>query len=577
MVGTSELAFAGATKRLIVLGAGLGIAMSLASAQTVPPGAEPGRIDERFQEAPAPRAMPRVVEGLESTMPAAEAAEIKLTLRGIRIEGSTAFGSAELAPFYADLLGREVTLLQVFEVAARVTARYGERGYLLSRVIVPPQELEPSGAVVRLQAVEGYIDEVVWPAGLDRYRNFFDNYAAKITASRPIRADHLERYLLLANDLPGLTFRSSLRASERNPGASTLVLEMERDPYDVSVSVDNHGTEASGPYQAMISGRLNNAFGGHERLSGGYIVAGPNFDRTRPELHYVFFGYDQVLNSEGLAFSFSGNASWGDPGTALLAGLEYETESLNLSAALSYPFIRTRSQNLTGTVAFDFENAKGVTSAGLSSEDRLRILRAELAYDWADQWNGVNQAILTASHGIDGLGSTTNDNPNASRMPGKVDFLKATLFLSREQTLPSGFSIYGSVFGQLSADPLLSSQECGYGGRRFGRGFDSSLITGDHCLLASGELRYDVSIPASLGGALDHLQPYVFVDYGRIWNIDAPLGTPRTDDGASAGAGLRFGKGALSGDVAVSRTIKEPGSVTDPADWRGWFKLTAGF
>lgn len=510
-------------------------------------------------------------------MPAEEAARIVLVLRDVRIEGATAFSADELAAFWADLIGREVTLLQVFEVAARITAHYGEEGFLLSRVIVPPQELDPKGAVVRLQAVEGYIDEVVWPADIDRYRNFFESYAAKITGRRPIRADQLERYLLLANDLPGLTFRSSLRASEKNPGASTLVLELEHKPYDASLSTDNYGTEASGPYQVMISGRLNNAFGMHERLSGGYVIAGPNFDRSRPELHYFFFGYDQVLSSEGLTFSFSGNASWGDPGTALLAGIEYETESLNLSAALSYPFIRTRSQNLTGTFAFDLEDAEGVTSFGLLSEDRLRILRAELAYDFADGWSGINQAIVSASHGIQGLGSTTNGNANASRIPGRVDFFKMTLFLSRQQPLPSRFSVYASAFGQASAQPLLSSQECGYGGRRAGRGFDSSIITGDHCLLLNGELRYDLSIPAGLDQVVDRFQPYLFADYGRIWNIQAPAGTPQTDDGASAGAGLRFGKDALSGEIAVSRTIKEPASITDPADWRGWFRLTANF
>jgi hemolysin activation/secretion protein len=546
-------------------------------AQIVPPSAEPGRIEERFEETPEPRALPRIVEGLESTMPAEEAAGIVLTLHSIHVEGSTVFSSADLEPLYTALIGREVTLLQVFEVAAKITARYGEEGYLLARIIVPPQELEPSGAVVRLQAVEGYIDEVVWPEGLDRYRNFFDDYAVKITGVRPIRADSLERYLLLANDLPGLKFRSSLRASEQNPGASTLVLEMEHDPYDATLSADNHGTEASGPYQAMVSGRINNAFGMHERLSAGYIIGGPNFDRTRPELHYIFFGYDQVLSSEGLTFSFSGSASWGDPGTALLAGIDYETESLHLSAALSYPFIRTRSENLTGTIAFDFETAKGVTSFGLLSEDRLRVVRAELAYDFADEWSGINQLILTASQGFNGFGSTGNGNPNASRIPGRVDFFKTTLFLSREQPLPGRFSLYASAFGQLAGHPLLSSQECGYGGQRFGHGFDSSLITGDHCLLLYGELRYNVSVPSALDQVLDQLQPYAFVDYGRIWNVSAPLGTPRTDDGASAGAGLRFTRGPLSGDVAFSRTIEEPASVTDPADWRGWFKLTASF
>ena len=510
-------------------------------------------------------------------MPAAEAAKIKLVLKGIEVEGSTVFSSADLKPFYADLMGHEVTLLQVFDVAAKITTRYGLKGYLLSRIIVPPQELDPHGAVVRLQAVEGYIDQVIWPEGLERCRNFFDDYSAAITGAHPIQAATLERYLLLANDLPGLTFDSSLKASTTNPGASTLVMEMAFKPYDASISVDNHGTEASGPYQGTIEGHLNNALGLHERFGGGYTIAGPQDGSLTPELHYFFFDYSQILNGEGLALQLSGNVSRGAPGTTILKALDYKTENLNLSADLSFPFIRSRDRNLTGKLTFDLNNSKSTTTAGLSSEDRLRVLRAELDFDWADQWNGINQSIVTLSRGIDGLGSTSSNNPNASRIPGKVDFTKATLFLSRQQPLGNNFSLYASAFGQLSADPLLSAEECGYGGQDFGRGFESSVITGDDCLKLSAELRYDVDVSGSLGNVIDRLQPYVFADYGRIWNIDAPLGTPANDSGASAGVGLRFGKDAFSGDVAVTHTLVNPTSVTNAPAWRGLFKLTASF
>lgn len=549
-----------------------------ASGQVVPPGAEPGRIEERFEDISPPRAEPTVRQGLESTMPAAEAASIKLIVRQVNVAGSSVFSDAELQPFYADIVGREVTLLEVFEVAARITAHYGQEGYMLSRVIVPPQELEPAGAVIRLEVVEGYIDQVIWPDGIDRYSDFFTSYSARITEKRPIRARDLERYLLLANDLPGLSFQSNLRASETNPGASTLYLEVEHDAFEASISADNHGTEASGPYQGVLSARFNNAFGLHESISAGYAIAGPNFNSTKPELHYVFFGLDKVLSREGLTFSLSGNASWGAPGTPLLTGLGYETESFNLTGALSYPIIRTRSQNLTGTLALDFQDSQGFSATGFGTTDRLRVLRGELAYDVADEWSGVNQAILSVNQGIQGLGSTTNSNPMASRIPGRVDFFKTTLFLSRRQELPRRFSAYTSAFGQLAADPLLSSQECGYGGRRFGRGFTSSLITGDHCLLLNGELRYDLRVPDGLSTAFDSIQTYVFADYGRIWNITPPAGTPVTDDGASAGLGLRFDKrDRFSADIVVSRTVHDPTSVAKPPEWQGWFKLTATF
>ena len=37
-------------------------------------------------------------------------------------------------------------------IAQRLTAKYGNDGYVLTRAVVPPQELSPDGAVVRIEA-----------------------------------------------------------------------------------------------------------------------------------------------------------------------------------------------------------------------------------------------------------------------------------------------------------------------------------------------------------------------------------------------------------------------------------------
>jgi hemolysin activation/secretion protein len=97
---------------------------------------------------------------------------------------------------------------------------------VLSRAVVPPQQLDPKGAIVHIEVVEGYIDKVEWPPQLSRYHDFFTDYAAKITAHRPVNVRTIERYLLLAGDLPGLKFKTSLRPSKNNVGAATLVVEV---------------------------------------------------------------------------------------------------------------------------------------------------------------------------------------------------------------------------------------------------------------------------------------------------------------------------------------------------------------
>ncbi len=511
-------------------------------------------------------------------MAPAEATQLLFRLTGVQLEGSTVFSEADFQDIYAEYIGKIISAADVYAIRNKITAHYSNKGYALSKAIIPPQSLEKSGSIVRIQVIEGYIDKIIWPEGLERYRDFFSRYAEKITGERPLKASTLERYLLLANDLPGLEFRSNLQASETNPGASTLIITMERKWYEVGASVDNRGTEASGPYQGTVSGSVSNLLGLHERVNAAFTLAGPADDNRTQELQYLAFGYAQVLTSEGLTFSFNGNASWGEPGTQTLAALDFITESFNWTAALSYPILRTRPGNLTGTLAFDYKNSESEFLNAPSTEDRLRIVRAELAYDRRDRWKGTNQVIVSVSKGIEGLGSTLNTNTLASRIPGKVDFWKATVHLSRTQSLPHSFSLHGAFFGQYTDDPLLSSQECGYGGAQFGRGYDSSVVTGDQCVLLLGELRYDIPIGGDplLSRILTALQAYGFVDHGTIWNIDAPLGTPNRADASSFGGGLRFGNEHFNADVQLARTLNRPNvTLSAQEETRVFFRLSA--
>src|SRR5260370_4956227 len=127
-------------------------------AQIVPPSDQPGRERERFERPPVPLAQPG---GPAISVPGIEAppgaAETKLVIRQIRIVGATVYTAPQLAELYADLVGKTVTLKAVYDLAQRITAKYGGDGYVLSRAIVPVQERDPNGALCKIQAGEGYI------------------------------------------------------------------------------------------------------------------------------------------------------------------------------------------------------------------------------------------------------------------------------------------------------------------------------------------------------------------------------------------------------------------------------------
>ena len=543
-----------------------------AVAQVIPGGAQPGREREQLLDRrTAPRAQPGgAAISLPSTEAPAGAAQTVLVIRRIQIVGATVYNDEQFAPLYRDVLNRKVTLEVVYDIAKRITAKYGADGYVLSRAIVPPQELSPGGAVIRIQVIEGWVSKVEWPRDkLARYRDFFSDYSAKIVADRPANIRTLERYLLLANDLPGLKFTSTLQASKTEPGTSVLIVEVSEKPLDVNARLDNRGTLARGPYQFLVSPTLNNAFGVHEAITLAYAGV-----TQIEELQFAAASYRQVLTSEGLTAFANASYSWGRPGTPQLRELDYKTRSTVTEAGMYYPVIRSREANVTLTglafmsESYSFTNLDFVDPFQV---DRLRGVRSRVDADVADKLNGINQFSVTVSRGIEGLGSTVNENPLASRLVGRVDFSKIEGLASRLQPLVGHLSALVAAYGQYAGNSLLVPEQCGFGGRVFGRAFDPSELLGDHCWMVSGELRYDIP-----GGALPapDTQFYGYTDKGRVYIIEPAVGTALNNlKAASAGGGVRLKwQNYFNVDLSANKAIEGPRD-----DWRFFFVTTARY
>ena len=539
-----------------------------AVAQVIPPSELPGRERQRFEQPVAPRAQPGGTPiTLPSTVAPPGAENIKVRLRGVRVEGATVYRDDEFEAFFRDLVGREVPLTAIYEIAQRITAHYGNAGYVLTRAIVPPQQLNPGGAVIRIQVIEGYVDNVEWPASLSGYRDFFSEYTAKIIANRPTNIKTIERYLLLAGDLPGLKFKNSLKPSPTRQGAATLVVEVTHKPIDAIGRVDNRGSKARGPEQFFTSVTANNIFRMHEAFTLAYASA------FHPrELQYFYGGYRQVLTSEGLTAFVNTSFSPSKPGLPVNPVLEYRTRDLITEAGLSYPFIRQRERNLVFTALGFMSNDDSDIVAGPLFRDRIRGVRLKAEGDLADELKGINQLNVVFSHGIEGLGSTENGNPLASRPFGRVDFAKLEVTASRLQQLFANISLLVAAYGQYGFTPLLSPELCGYGGRVFGRAFDPSEMVGDSCFLQLAELRAELPITNTY---LTQAQLYTFIDHGRLYNHNiAQLSAASGGvDAASVGGGIRLGwQSYLTADLSLAKAIDGPRD-----DTRFFFILTGRY
>jgi len=519
---------------LPILVGGLAVAQP-ASAQNLPESIDPGRVDEFLRDdRKAPTAPPAQIEVQPQRGEIPPGAEtITFVLQGLIFEGATVTKDEAFLDLYQKYLNEEISLKTVYEIAAAVTARLRDDGLVLSRVVVPPQTID--NGLVRLQIIEGFIEsyEIQGEAPNSGFERL-EGMAKKVVASRPLRAEDLERYLLLMNDLPGLSVRGVLSPSPTTPGAAVLTLIVEEDAIDGSLTLDNRGTVYFGPYQVTAGFSANSPLGQNERFDFVTLLAPDNV-----ELAYFQGGYAQPIGTEGTTATISASHSSTKPGFDLRA-LNIQGSSTNVILGVDHPIIRSREENLRTNLSFDYLNSETeIFGNQLLTLDRIRSLRLGAEYERVDAWRGLTTVEGVLSKGLDILAARDEGSRNLSRASGEAAYVKVEGSASRLQGLFGGFSLFTDVGGQYSADKLLSSEEFGIGGFSFGRGYDSSEITGDVALAASLELRFDDVVPDDSFLPLQSYQLFSFIEGGKAWNNDPQPGDQPSDSLFSLGGGVR--------------------------------------
>lgn len=520
----------------------LGLVAGMALAQPV---TDPGRLRERFDTPPvaAPLALPELSGGPRDVVPEAVRA-VRVTLSMVVVEDATVFTAQELSALAAPYVGRPVTGADIFGLAQAMTAHYRNAGYFLSTVVVPPQSLADGRLTLRV--IEGYVN-AVFIEGDERMRPHLAAIGERIRASRPLRADVLERYLLTANEFPGLQLRSVLTPSDV-VGAADLTLIAKVAPLEGYASVDNYGTRYLGPNQATVGVSANQLFGINDQLR--YLGVGTG----DTEMSYHQLSYAQVLNEQGWRLGLTLFQARTRPGDSLaLQDIRGRADGVSLMVA--YPLMRTRNQSVLARLAYDSTDIDTDTLGVRTIEDRIRALRVGLSWQTLDRWDGQNTLDVDASQGV---GGTDKSDPLKSRVGADGMFSKLTFEYVRFQPFTARWGLSLGLGGQWTGDtPLLSSEQYALGGRRYGRAYEAAELVGDRAIALRLEPRYAATTSASWLPAY-HL--FGLYDVGQVTHVgtladDAPV----TQSLASAGLGARlFMAGHVTAQVEAVWPLTRP-------------------
>lgn len=573
---------------VLLLVAGLPVAP--ASAQPVPAPVLAPPVP-RVTVPPPPRPEVEVpVPGVPEIVPAPPGAEaVRFTPRAIVVEGATAILPHRIQAETDRLAGREVTVAEIFALAQRLERLYLDAGFFLSRVVVPPQRIEDG--VVRLRAIEGGIAEIEYEGEIGAAIAQVRAFLAPVLAERPLSVATLERALLLANDIPGVTAAATLRPGATE-GAPLMVISVARRPYDGVLVYDNRSSRQQGPTQLFGQGGLNSFTRFGERTELLFVTTALRGQpEQREEQTFVQLNLSGFLGGTGLSLRAFAGGGRTLPGTPL-AAIHYEGHVLIAGIGASYPLIRSRATTLSLTGQFDIYNGEAQDDAQRAllqrTEGRYRAVRFGAEASLRDEWLGITGLRATFHKGINGLGASSDDVTALTPRPGAdPGFVKWTAEVSRLQALFTAgrwaFDVLGVIAGQYSSDVLPQQEKYFLGGDRLGRGFYAGEVTGDSAVIGSIELRATSELRLTEADAEGlPTQFYGFVDLGRAWDKGvAGLPEPPAIPMRSVGIGVRLDiRSWLALELeGVRRLTREfAGANVQPLSmYAGFFRLTGRF
>ncbi len=483
------------------------------------------------QGSPIPRVLPpappSVAPGTVIPPPSGPGAEVPhrpVRVTSVEIEGVTAYPQPEIAQLAAGLVGPAVPLPQIDAARQAIVQRYRADGYVLTTVAA---NLDKDGRL-RLVVTEGRIASVRLDGDIGPAGNQVLRFLNRLTEQQPIDTATLERYLLLAQDVPGVSVRAVLEPSTDTPGALNLVAQVSRQNISGLASIDNRAFNQTGPVELLGLLDFNSFSQFGEKTELSYYHAFPN------SLNFGQASTEAFLGSSGLKGKVYGGYGATVP-SGTLGQQGYIGTTTVFGASLSYPVIRSRQQTLNVNFGFDaldsdISLSPNGTPRARQSYDALRVLRLGGDYALSDLWLGadrsaVNLLSVRISQGLKLLGASIDGNALTSpRLGEQTGFFKFNFEASRTQTLftpweGASVGLMGLLTGQWSDDILPPAEQFYLGGARFTRGYYAGQVPGDKALAATIELQLNTGFETTMFERSFDIstQYYLFYDWGETW------------------------------------------------------------
>lgn len=450
-------------------------------AAAAPSLSRPG--EEIRDEAPAPEAR---IDNNTETAPK-EKAEVSFTIRHLRLDAQELkLNKDDLSEILADSVDREITLSELNETIAKITAYCRQHGYPASAAYLPAQNSKDG--TVTIKVIPGRYGEVK----LDNQSKLKDSIARSFTnglkSGTIIRSGPLQTTLYSLSDLSG-TKAVGVLSPGKEFGTSDLTVRIEDGKSSNTVLyAENYGSRSSGRYRYGLQESLYDVGGTGAKMNIGTLI-------SNHDLHNYYINYETLVGHGGttLGLGFSrmdyklGGAlsRWNANGTAN-----------TLSLFGSRPIFHHTDGKLRFTYGYNYRDlSDDLDFLGDLGKGDKHSHAVHVGIDGYTRKPGfaVDYALNLTS-GTVGMDSYYTRRLNEfNKTEGRFTKLEANV--TGVKSLGHSTDIMVKMSAQKASHNLDGSEEIYLGGANGVRAYPQGEASGDEGFLSTTELRWHTPVP----------------------------------------------------------------------------------
>ena len=419
-------------------------------------------------------------------------------VRAWALQGNSVIETAVLQQWLKSFTGVNLSFRQINEAAILLQQIYQDAGWV-ARVLVPEQDI--TDGTVTLRIIESRLGAVtVSPVeapkvNLERVRRTVER---TVNREGLLRTDLVERGVLLADDLSGISVASSYEAGTQEGTSDVVLLTSPEAWVSGNWMVDNGNSRSVGTDRGLFNLSLNSPFGQGESFSAQLLHSrGSDFARLGASVPVGYSGLKLSPYVSHMEYQVVTPDERGDAqdinGRVQAAGVDF-----------SYPLIRQALSNLYLQSSWK-QTRYNSDSNGLASRFQIDVGQIGLQGNFYDNWlSGGANTVNVAYH----QGRKSRDAFETVDPTTVGDYRKFTWSANRQQVVLPSLTLYAAVQGQdTGSKPLDGSENMSLGGPNGVRAYPNGEASGPVGRMVNLELRWRLN---------DQWQLTPFYDWGKV-------------------------------------------------------------